>query len=1481
MASGAARPSSDLSGSGKQRSGKPRPKGRVIEYQTYIDGELKKTRSRVKWVDIGASLTLLAAGILGFLLFGALVDHWLFERGLSFAGRVVMCTVLVGGVAYHLLARFLPLLVRKVNPVYAAEAIERGQPMKNSLINFLLLRKQPHGQSEQMLEAMKEQAAVRLSAVPSDAPVDRSGLIRLGYVLCAVLIVLTVYAFVGPKDTFSSVGRVVAPWANIAAPTRVRIMELTPADVERRRDEFVDLKVRTRGMRAADQATVYYSASGKPEDDVALPLKSDDLATWTASLPGGADGLKQDLYYYVRLGDTETPRYRIRVAATPVITVANVRYEYPAYTELPPRDAGRQADLRGLEGSRVVITAETNQRIKSAYASFDGSRQRDLDFAADDSGLRAVGSFELGLGKDRSTPTHRSYLLRFANIDGQENPKPIEHKIEVVKDQSPEVRVTEPSTPEAQVLQLPLGSRLRITLAARDPDFKLADVSVVFERLGGMPLAEVKLLTEKHRTEFASTHEFEASRYGLKVGDRLTFRGRATDNKAPQPNVTETARYSVLITQGDGIPQPPPKADDRNQQQNGDSKQNGTQTIRPGENAVKQNDLKQGDGQNSGAQNNAQPEKKKSLINEMEEGQPPPQNGGGQNGGGQNNAPQPNGAPQDGRSNNPQGQPQQGQPQQGNPEQNGKPQDQPQQGGAGEGRPDQHGKPQQGDRNSDGGNKGSGDPSGSNQGDQADSNNGQGANDNKPIDPETNAQDAVKALKDFFDKKDGKQPEQPQTANKPNDGNGGNSAEDNKQARNDQPRNENGRDEKAGNEKAGNEKGDDQKSGNEKSGSEKGDHEKKGNEQGRGGDRQGNQGDKQPGMNSGASPNNEAKKNDGNEKGNDQGSPKGGQNGMGEEPTDANGKGQNEDQKPGAQKPDDKKKEGEGQPGAPSGAGQQDGNQSGKQGSDASKNGGSASGQKSDRPSDQPGSPGGNEGTRTDQPSDGNTARREGKNEGGREVERKPTDGTGGGDKKEVAGDKPADLNNAKPTDQTGGQAGAKPTTDAPMSGTGTKPKDGGASESAPKTGTANEGNPTPKRDGEQSNNGDGGRSGSSSNKPDPKQGDAAAKPKLGDKPEGEAPKASDNAGDQASNQNQKNAGQPGNDSSKEGTPQSQEMTKPRDNKAPGSGESARPEEGKSEEGKSPGHGKNESNTQSDSSGDLKGQGQKGGGMKSNKEGTGASGQNTPADQGGSAANEEGDSVAGNKPGDKVRGKAPKSGDPNESQPSGEKGDGSRTRAGGDQPQGDQPQADQAGGDGRAKPGETKPGEKSGHGSSSGSSQPNGNRPSGDQPAPMGGANNGDPQSDRKPGESRERDYTAQEAEAANLEYTKKVTDLTLQRLKSELDKGQVDPELLKKFGSREALEKFAKWHQEQLNKAKQAGAQGDTARKDLDEFYKGLGLRTGEVVQRGRRTGDDDSRDLRGAHRSEPPAKYRDRYNAYTQGFRETAPVPKAKPQP
>ncbi|MCE9607966.1 MAG: hypothetical protein K8U03_24030 [Planctomycetia bacterium] len=1384
MASGAAKPrsgSSDGSRGEASRGGGPRSAGRVIEYQAYIDGQLRKTRSRVKWVDLGSSLTLLAIGVLAYLLVAAVIDHWVVPGGLGFSGRLLLCIGLVGGAAYHLVGRFAPLLLRKVNPVYAAEAIERGQPMKNSLINFLLLRKQPNLSSESMLEAMKEQAAVRLSAVPADAPVDRTALIRLGYVLCAVLIAAVVYALAGPKDAIRSVNRVIAPWADLAPSTRVKIVELTPADVERRRDEVVEVKVRTKNMRATDEAVVFYSNSGKPEDDIAVPLRSDDVLHWSATIPGGSEGLKQDLYYYVRLGDTESPRYRIRVAATPVITVGRVQYEYPAYTGLPPRIVERQGDLKGLEGTRVVLTAETNQQIRSAFVAFDAARNRDVELTPDENKLKATGSFELALTKDRKRPAHTSYMLRFANIDGQENPKPIEHKIDVTADQAPEVKVIEPTSPASQELQVPLGAPLRITLAARDPDFKLADLAVVFER-GGVPLREERMLAEPRDGDFSNTVVFDAARYGLKVGDRVTFRGRAKDNKAPQPNIAETARYTIVVVQGNGAAGQPPKAGEQgqpNQQQNNQPPGNQPQDRKPQQGNDPQQGKPSGDQPQPPAgdnrEGNQQPNGKGTSPNgqgnqkgrPQNENRPPDQQPGTQQ-------------PNDPKSNSPQPNQQQTRGGQKEDSRNGQPQDAPR---PGEGKQDAGSKP----------------------GENGGAKNGQ---DEKPIDPEVDPGKAIQELKDFFDKQDAK--DEAQNKNEPGK----------------QPKDEGKQNGSPGSGDK-NESGNKQPSGKQpaaESANKKPD------------DRQG--AGKEPGMKEGS------------EKGTEKGSQK---------TDDPNGKGGKPDQENGKE---GKKNDGPSQPGGPSGAGKQSGGDEGKPGGDQ-QSGGSPSGKQSERPGSQAGSPGGSEGMRADDKAQGAAERREGKNDGGREVERKPTDGNGG--EKPVANEsrKPGDTTGAKPADRNESQpAGEKNGSEAPMPGTGSKPN-GEGKEAPPKTGTANEGNPTPDREGKQSGGGDGGQSGSASSKPGEKSGAKKNAEKPGEKPVGEREGEKPSANNGQPSGNQKNPGDVGGSNTKnEGTPEAQETNKPRDKT--GGADAGSKEESRGDPGKSPSGSKQESDAQGQSSGDRSGNGEEGGGMKSPKKGTGSAGSNTPGDQGSGAAAEEGDSVTGNKPGDKARGPAPSEGKQPGGKPSGEKGDGNQSRAGGDRSGGTgQPPADASRGDpsdDQANQGgrDAKPGERPQDGAAQGDG--GGGIPKG----PSGG---------------RFGRTTEPGGDAANLDYTKKVTDLTLDRLKNQLDKGQVDPELLKKFGSREALDQFARKWDEMRRAAQQPGAQGDAARKQFQETLKGLGLQSRTTSQQGRRTGDDDSRELRGSRRSEPPAKFADQYRAYTTGIGQAPAEPAKKP--
>src|SRR5690349_19195329 len=115
----------------------PVPAGHA-EHDRIIQRQLRKTTRHVRIVDLASGIAAWAIGVIAFFFACALIDHWI---GLGTAGRLVSLALLLAGSLYFLLLRIGPLLVRSINPTYAARTIEEATPtLKNSLVNFLLLK---------------------------------------------------------------------------------------------------------------------------------------------------------------------------------------------------------------------------------------------------------------------------------------------------------------------------------------------------------------------------------------------------------------------------------------------------------------------------------------------------------------------------------------------------------------------------------------------------------------------------------------------------------------------------------------------------------------------------------------------------------------------------------------------------------------------------------------------------------------------------------------------------------------------------------------------------------------------------------------------------------------------------------------------------------------------------------------------------------------------------------------------------------------------------------------------------------------------------------------------------------------------------------------------------------------------------------------------------------------------------------------------
>lgn len=614
-------------GTSTPASSTPRPAapdgvdGKLVEFDHYIESQIHRTRRQVKGVDLSTALMVLAVGTLVYLMLVALVDHWLVSGGLGFAGRLAAFLVLATGGIVYLALRVAPLLLRRINPVYAAHTIERNRPgIKNSLVNFLLLRSSPAGLAPRVYEAMEMQAVNALTAVHSDVPVDRTPLIRLLLALVGIITCVALYGILSPKSPFASFRRVVAPWSDVASPTRVKISDVQPGDATSFHDQQVAVSAEVSGVRSGESVTLYYSTLDGQVVRRGTPMAVPESSyRFTAELPPDSLGLQQDLEYWIEAGDAISPHHQIKVETPPSIVVDKIEYEYPQYSELPPQRVAKQGDLQALEGTRVSLAAAANQDIRRADLDFECDGRNDLSMKID--GRRATVAFTVGWDAKTRRPEHESYQLRFHNTAGHENPKPVRYTIDVIRDLPPEIELIEPQLDAAEETPLRAGSPLRLTVRAADPDFKLAGVKL-HARRSGLRLLEEKLLAEPRAGDFTRDYILDSRKLALKPGDAVELWASADDNKQPQANHVETPHYTLRIVSPDAKPRPDQLAkndrqqrpDDRDQQPREDQRKQPAERNADGQ--QQQNQQPGEEGEKGGAQGERQHQQREGARNE-------------------------------------------------------------------------------------------------------------------------------------------------------------------------------------------------------------------------------------------------------------------------------------------------------------------------------------------------------------------------------------------------------------------------------------------------------------------------------------------------------------------------------------------------------------------------------------------------------------------------------------------------------------------------------------------------------------------------------------------------------------------------------------------------------------------------------------------------------------------------------------------------
>ena len=532
----------------------PRNKRREIP-SGYIEDQLERTSSEVRLIELSISVLTLCVATLSYLLVLGILEHWFIAGGLSTVTRTLLLIGLVASLIFYARRRLFPYLRYRISLAYAAHTIEQSEPrLKNSLLNFLFLRRQKKGVSHVVLRGLEQQAATGLSRVSADLSVERKRLTHLGIVVIAIISFGALYTIFSPKSLAPEVGRMLLPWADIDAATRVRIENVQPGSKKVTLRSKVNVSAEIKGLREGEPVAVVFSSAGGGAVDRRLPMHADSGSeNYARQIAESEGGIVSDLTYHIEAGDAVSKEYQLEVIPAPSFQVQSVEYQYPPYTGLESRTVREVGDVRAIEGTRVGVNAKSTGEIAVATLHLGGNRDglKGRTLRMEVNGNRAAGQFTLRRKQvdSDSIPEYSTYHLSLKTPSGDVNENKVRHQISILRDQPPVVEIL---TPQESAVEVREDDALSFEVRGRDPDFRLTELWLVGhqgerERFKIDLLGRSKRIGEPLRAVHRETTRFIPRDWGLRAGETVSVFAVAIDNKQPHANRSETSSLQVRI----------------------------------------------------------------------------------------------------------------------------------------------------------------------------------------------------------------------------------------------------------------------------------------------------------------------------------------------------------------------------------------------------------------------------------------------------------------------------------------------------------------------------------------------------------------------------------------------------------------------------------------------------------------------------------------------------------------------------------------------------------------------------------------------------------------------------------------------------------------------------------------------------------------------------------------------------------------------
>jgi hypothetical protein len=508
------------------------PLGKLLDFEQFIDHQLQRTRKRIRLTDITTACLTLAGAFLATLFLEVVFDHVL-EMPLVLRW-IILVAGMTAAVGYSAFRIILPLVLR-INSLYAAKTIEDAdQSFKNSLINYLELRRDRAQLPKAVLATLESRAVNDLTHVDVEGVVNQQRMTRTFYALMGVIVVFCLYALFAPKSILDSTRR--AFLADVVRPTNTQLANIKPGAnkelAEKVAGEHVSFEVDVLGVRP-QKVQLHYSVDGGRFFAVKEFSPGRHLYDpWQLMMTN----VQQSMDYFLTGGDAKSLDYRVEVRPAPTVTSITHDLEFPAYTRVEPRTGIEGGSIEAIEGTKVTIHARTNMPARTATLDLSTDSPKVMEVAPKDP-TSLIGSFIV--------TKSGTYKIDFRTTGNQVNPNPVNYDITALPDREPSARFLQPDQPATKA-----HANVKVALEMTGTDdhgVKDANLSVM---RGTEKLVSRNVLEgQSPPREFRATEVLDLAQLHAKPGDMISYWLTVRDNREPVSHRVETQHQVIEVTE--------------------------------------------------------------------------------------------------------------------------------------------------------------------------------------------------------------------------------------------------------------------------------------------------------------------------------------------------------------------------------------------------------------------------------------------------------------------------------------------------------------------------------------------------------------------------------------------------------------------------------------------------------------------------------------------------------------------------------------------------------------------------------------------------------------------------------------------------------------------------------------------------------------------------------------------------------------------